>query len=492
MTDASVTGLAQTMEVDDFVETSDVEELQELEQEGRRALSSSRQRHGSFSPRKRVKVLLVVCVSSLTTYISSKLYHGSLNDDETMRAQSRSQLSSTTLKPISPVWLPSCSTSQPSDANFQSQTSQDPLLYSPMHALLSSPVASILLTKRTSISSSGEQDQIAVTFNSSTTPTNSPPTHLCRLSSPELHSPPKSPVSTRNLHKDDELLLCIPVKSVDLDRTSSPLTPSTPKSLFSDTVDRDIIHDLSQSPFQDLPALSVSPGSPLQALPPPEAPGPPEVIQELLDGPRYPLRRRKAAQLKPYTVDQLKYKQALKANPDAIVKFKNLALRNHHHHPEDRYEEDGETQKDAYIDDDNNDEDGDWEERERRQHQRREDARRKEISRQALSERQQISYPEILQDLSSTDEEEANEKHTLSKEARKIVKERERQWEIQKREERRREQEQRRQQLLKPKPFPTVNRKLSNAEAPTDDRSTLEDVCYFYANVSILFSIFNP
>ena len=52
------------MEVDDFVETSDVEELQELEDEGRRALSSSRQRQDSFSPRKRVKVRLVVsCLS---------------------------------------------------------------------------------------------------------------------------------------------------------------------------------------------------------------------------------------------------------------------------------------------------------------------------------------------------------------------------------------------------------------------------------------------
>ena len=427
----------------------------------------------------------VVCVSSLPTYISSKLYHESLNDNETIQPPSMSQSSSTTSKPI---WLPSCSTSQPSDANFQSHTShcsQDPLVYSPMHTPLStptSPVASNLLTKRTSLSSSGEQDQIAVTFNPSTTPTNSPPTHLCRLSSPELHSPLKSPISTRNLHKDDELVLFTPVMSIDLDRTLSPLSPSTPKSLFSDNVDQDIVHDLSQSHFQDLPSLSVSPGSPLQVLPPPEAPDPPEEIQEkLLDGPRYPLRRRKAAQLKPYTVDQLKYKQALKANPDAIVKFKNLALRNHHH-PEDRYEEDGETQKDAYIDDGNNDEDGDWEERERRRHQRREDARRKEISSQALSGRQQISYPEILNDLSSTDEEEANEKHSLSKEARKIVRERERQWEIQRREEKRREQEQKRQQLPKPKPFPTFNRrKLSNAEAPSDDRSTLEDVCYFYA-----------
>ena len=352
-----------------------------------------------------------------------------------------------------------------------------------MHTILSfptSPVASISLTKTTSLSNSSEQDQIAVT---STTPTNSPPTHLCRLFSPGLHSPPKPSISARNLHKDDnddELLLFTPVKSVDLDRTLSPLTPSTPKSPVSDTVDRDTIHDLSQSPFQDLPALSSSPGSPLQALPPPEAPEAPEdpdVIQEqLLDGPRYPLRTRKAAQLKPYTVDQLKYKQALKANPDAIVKFKNLALRNHHHHPEDRYEEDEETQKDAYIDDGNNDEDDDWEERERRRH-------RKETLNQALSERQQVSYPEILQDLLSTDEEEANEKHTLSKEARKIVKEREKQWEIQKKEERRREQERRRQQLLKPKPFPTFNRKLPNAEAPSDDRSNLEDVRHLYANI---------
>jgi hypothetical protein len=214
------------MEVDDFVETSDVEELEE---EDRRALSSSRQRHSSFSPRKRVKVRLFVCVSSLPAYISSKLYHGSPDDDETIHPDSRSRSSSTTLKPTSPVWLPSCSMSQPSDADFQSNTPQDPLLYSPMHTLLSpptSPVASILLTKRTSLSSSSEQDQIAVT---STTPTNSPPTHLYCLSSPELHSPPKSPIFTRNLLNDDndnELLHFTPVESDDLDRTLSLSTPS--------------------------------------------------------------------------------------------------------------------------------------------------------------------------------------------------------------------------------------------------------------------------
>jgi hypothetical protein len=61
------------MEVDDFVETSDVEELQELEEKGRKSLSSSRQRHDSFSPRKRVKVRLVSTVSlryQLTSLLS--------------------------------------------------------------------------------------------------------------------------------------------------------------------------------------------------------------------------------------------------------------------------------------------------------------------------------------------------------------------------------------------------------------------------------------
>jgi hypothetical protein len=200
--------------------------------------------------------------------------------------------------------------------------------------------------------------------------------------------------------------------------------------------------------------------------------------EQLLDGPRYLLRHRKAAQLKPYTVDQLKYKEALRANPDAIVKFKNLALRNHHYHPEDRYEEDGETQMNAYIDDGGN-EDGDWEERERRRLQRREEARRKETSNHALPERQQISYPEILQDLSSTDEEEAHEIRTLSKEARKIVKEREKQRKIQEKGKTYGEQELERQQP-KRRPFPTFNSKVSNAEAPSDDdHAALEEVRHF-------------
>jgi hypothetical protein len=69
------------MEVDDFVETSDVEELQELEEEVKTMevktmLSSARQRHDSFnsySPRKRVKVRLVVRVFSFSNlhFISS-------------------------------------------------------------------------------------------------------------------------------------------------------------------------------------------------------------------------------------------------------------------------------------------------------------------------------------------------------------------------------------------------------------------------------------
>ena len=62
------------MEVDDFVETSDVEELQELEDESRRALSSSRQRQDSFSPRKRVKVRLVVPCSSMSFLTNLHLF----------------------------------------------------------------------------------------------------------------------------------------------------------------------------------------------------------------------------------------------------------------------------------------------------------------------------------------------------------------------------------------------------------------------------------
>lgn len=279
---------------------------------------------------------------------------------------------------------------------------------------------------------------------------------------------------------DDELLL---FTSLSVDRLSSPLSSLPSPLLSSDAVNRNT-HGLSQSPSQDFLALSVSPRSPLQALPPPE--------EQQLDGPRYVLRHRRPAQLMPYTVDQLKYKEALRSNPDAIVKFKNLALRNHHHHPEDRYEQDEETQRDEYIEEGNNDEDGDWEARERRRHQRHEEANAETNDRQnsaptrVLPEHQQISYPEILQDLSSTDEEEANEKHILFKEARKIVKERKRQREIQEKEERRRKRELRRQQLLKRKPFPTS--KISNGEAPCDDDvAVLEDVCHFYANICIVF-----
>ena len=125
--------------------------------------------------------------------------------------------------------------------------------------------------------------------------------------------------------------------------------------------------------------------------------------------PRYPLRRRGANQLKPYTVEQFQYKQALSANPDAIVKFRSLARGGCR-----RYS-DGEFQGQDHTEDS-----GTWEESRRK---------RAKISSGSRSKspnvvQDEVQYPDILQDLPSTDEEEAKQLQALSKEARKVQRER--------------------------------------------------------------------
>jgi hypothetical protein len=167
-------------------------------------------------------------------------------------------------------------------------------------------------------------------------------------------------------------------------------------------------------------------------------------------GLRYSFRKRHAAQLAPYTADLLQYKRALRHNPDAIVKMKQIERQveqeQQHRHPDDHYEDD------QFGDRLDGLEDADWEERERRRRRRME----------KMKETRSVQdFPTILQDL-STDEEE-KEMDAASKAARKILRAKEREKEAREKEEakrRRKEEEEenvwsREQKARRPKPYPS-------------------------------------
>jgi hypothetical protein len=136
---------------------------------------------------------------------------------------------------------------------------------------------------------------------------------------------------------------------------------------------------------------------------------------------RYPQRRRGANQLKPYTVEQFQYKQALSANPDAIVKFHSLTRGGRRRYSDAEGDNIWELREQDCAEDSEN-----WEESRRKRAKISNGSRSKspEIGTLTQDTGALVQYPAILQDLSSTDEEEAKELHALSKEARKVERER--------------------------------------------------------------------
>jgi len=163
---------------------------------------------------------------------------------------------------------------------------------------------------------------------------------------------------------------------------------------------------------------------------------------------RYSFRKRNAAQLAPYTADLIQYKHALKSNPDAIVKMKQIERhvqqQQQHKHPDDRYED-----EEGYSTPLDAADDVEWEERERRRKRRLEKEREKEERQRHLS-----NLPAILQEFLSTDEEE-KEMDAVSKEARKILRAKERERKSRNREEQwRRKEEENRRRERGPTPYP--------------------------------------
>jgi hypothetical protein len=144
-------------------------------------------------------------------------------------------------------------------------------------------------------------------------------------------------------------------------------------------------------------------------------------LANIPDLPRYSLRRRGANQLKPYTIEKLQYKKALSSNPDAIVKFRSPGRGGQRYSREDDVGESQE-QWEPYAADD----DEPWE-KSQHPHSIGNQAGPSRIpapTTRVEDTRPPAQYSEFLQDLPTTDEEEAKELNALSKEARKAARER--------------------------------------------------------------------
>jgi hypothetical protein len=155
---------------------------------------------------------------------------------------------------------------------------------------------------------------------------------------------------------------------------------------------------------------------------------------------RYPLRQRGPNQLKPYTVEKYQYKNALRAAPEAIVKFRS-PTRNPRRRDQG-YEDEDESQE-PYMPE--------------------ESQVAGPSSRRSMSPPHRQPTPDILQDLPSTDEDEAQELRALSKEARQA-------------ERRRRAKERQEKEILKKKQklkrFPVRQASTPEAEDPGKDRNS--------------------
>ncbi|KAG6919531.1 hypothetical protein DXG01_005121 [Tephrocybe rancida] len=214
-----------------------------------------------------------------------------------------------------------------------------------------------------------------------------------------------SPASVAHHTGSHPTLLATPARS-PLHASPQPMSPLTP-------LHERILSSPQNSPLQDPPPPADNPQPAIN----PAAPHDPLFDEANLDIPnisRYPLRRRAPAQLKPYTVEKFQYKQALSANPDAIVNIRGTGRVNndHYDHTDDHPEESQppwqppeETQDDS---------DG---ERVRI----RERTRVREAPRPGAP-----TFTGLLQDLPSSDDEESKSMRTFSKEARRVEKERRR------------------------------------------------------------------
>lgn len=333
----------------------------------------------------------------------------------------------------------------------------------------------------------------------------------CRLSSspdpltlriitpiPESDSPrvPKNTQDSPLFHKarlSEEVLAFSPTKSNNVsERLSSPSRvevqiPSPIRSTRSPLLDSPIncLSNERPSPVFDSSHSPISARISPVFLPP----GPSSATDQdaaLLaaeQGTRYSFRKRNAAQLAPYTADLIQYKRALRSNPDAIVKMRQIERQIHHQqqhrHPDDRYEEEG---GEDYANDLDAADDANWEEQEKRRKRRAEKEKEREIATSLQQDR--LQYPEILRDLSTDDEE--KEMDVASRQARKILraKERERkaretEEQIRRRKEEEEERSRRRGEKSKEKEYRLKPYPLSKPKSLRD--TARSEVRFFFA-----------
>ncbi|KAJ7090573.1 Mus7/MMS22 family-domain-containing protein [Mycena crocata] len=167
---------------------------------------------------------------------------------------------------------------------------------------------------------------------------------------------------------------------------SSPLTPPPP--------DRPVNHSRK---------------SPQRSPSPPDHPDDLAVAQALADNPgRYSLRERKAKQLNPYKHDKAEYQITLRHHPEAIVKFRSPRR----HQREEDYEQTQEPDAQGYEAE--NDENENEEERRGRKHPKNRSNSHKENP---------AWFKEFLPAMSDTDEEDGKEVDVTKKEGRKFRRE---------------------------------------------------------------------
>ncbi|KAJ6485932.1 Mus7/MMS22 family-domain-containing protein [Mycena sanguinolenta] len=319
--------------MDEIVETSDPEELEELRRLKPQIRPSSRD--GRQSPRKRPKL------------------HHEYSD----------------IAPRTPPLSPSSSFHDVRSPRYQTMSDHTtPGLSRASSSKASSPVATPPVTDT---DASGSPEVVEHSEQPSFMGETQDPLLLDGTESPKLYhvalqddESPSSPSSPSHLHHDDpgDPMVSEPSppsqsrrsrsESVDPLLLFTPSRPSLDDEYGVSTIEPndDLIHTPSkQAPSSSplpIPTPSPSPraatrprASPTGSEFPVEHPGDLQVARDLdTDNPRpYSLRQRQPQQIKPYQYDKARYHDAMRDLPEAIVKIRSP--RRHHHREED-YEED--------------------------------------------------------------------------------------------------------------------------------------------------------
>jgi len=513
------------IDFDEIVETSDVEELEEIAAQKAyvpRIRRSSELGTGRFteSPRKKIKVRMLPTRHTILIPDTQQL-SPELHDEVIVLLQPsqkfagthvltprKSQASSPLVTTSSPVQtqasgsLPRTPDSVHIPSIFKSEEdeigmaldsvepdySQDPLLLcsppkSPSISRTNSDYEPLSFPSTPLMTSKGE-------VGHSNTPKESPPgahppsslfdllfpdAPVLSLPSPYVRPMTPEPSSHNPTQRgNDDLSLFTPVKPLSQLFSSSPLAPSnlqyedrsmgdaTPEARRSQSGSRSRSSSKSPSPENILTAASPSPETPHVNMEEDHRLAMDLAENDPAQTTRYSLRTRKLHQKMPFTADQIAYHRQLRENPEAIVKFKALNHRHRHHHPDDHYEE-PDTQQD--------DEDAEWERKERRRQQREEQRRAETAQRSESEERNHRHYPG-LEEMSSTDEDERRAMDETAKEAKRLVRKMAQQRKAEEKAEReRRKEEQQRKVKRFPMPkktsVPPQSRSSKSAESPS-------------------------